>query len=102
MKDKEDLEQLTGDFVDLWRDYLAQTITDPSLVRWTTGWLAGLPSDAFSKGTEAARDASGAFGERLDELAGRIASCEERLDSLEWKSRSKSKKASGSPRRNRS
>ncbi|MCY4607403.1 MAG: hypothetical protein OXD40_02225 [bacterium] len=83
MKDRQDLEDLARDFVELWQEHLATTLSDPALAQWATMWLAGMPHDATATGTAATADAPDALGERLDDLASRIARCEERLDLLE-------------------
>ncbi|MDE0242566.1 MAG: hypothetical protein OXQ84_20620 [bacterium] len=85
MKDKQDLEDLARDFVELWQEHLAATLSDPALAKWATMWLAGMPHDAT--GTTAIGDAPDSLGERLDDLASRIARCEERLDLLEQQGR---------------
>ncbi len=81
MKDKQDLEELARDFVELWQEHLATTLSDPALARWAAMWLAGMPHDAA--GTAAIGDAPCSPGERPGDLASRIARCEERLDLLE-------------------
>ena len=81
MKERQDLEDLARDFVELWQEHLATTLSDPALAEWATMWLAGMSRDAT--GTAATADAPGTLGERLDDLASRIARCEERLDLLE-------------------
>ena len=90
MKETEEFEQLAKDFVDLWQQHLAQTLSDPALAAWATAWLASMPAaapgDGEPGGTAPAGAAPGAVGQRLDELASRLARCEERLDSLEGKS----------------
>ncbi|MBC6441157.1 MAG: hypothetical protein GDA49_12285 [Rhodospirillales bacterium] len=88
MSDQDDLRKLASDFVDLWREHLAQQASDPALAQWAEVWLKGLGRGmAGETGSAPAGVSSDEFGHRLDEFAARLARCEQRLDVLEAKFR---------------
>ncbi|MEE8202591.1 MAG: hypothetical protein V3R74_02415 [Alphaproteobacteria bacterium] len=121
MADAPDLDSLARRFLDLWQDQVAATVSDPALADWMARLLAA-PAGAVSgrgqpeneqeddadaaaarpRGAAPAAAASGAGDGSVEQLARRLAACEERLAALESRLEGARGGARRAPRRGRS
>lgn len=113
MAEPPDLASLAKRYLDLWQEQLIAMAADPeladSMARLLAGlvppgyrqWPAGAGLDAGAPGAAAAAAASRERGDRLDDLARRLAAVEGRLAALEAGVQRGGERARAKPRRNR-
>jgi hypothetical protein len=117
MTGSDDTTELARRFLDLWQQQVAAMASDPTLVELALRFMApfaaspgpgGGPSnghDGAANGAARAAAPAAAPGDvvaRLDELAGRLALCEERLAALDAKPGRRRRGARPGPRARRS
>jgi len=97
MTDKNNMEKMARDFLDLWQKQLNSTMKEPDIAGEMMRNMQAMQQKFFEGGNVTAQpDVSEHGDDELRKLDQRIRACEQRLDALERKSKSRGGKSSKS------